>query len=111
MKNKIEQKLDDAFKEMDVKPYIFHFFDVTPFNAVTIASFHSSFREIMGFIEDAVDLPLLMFNPASYLITHLQGTHRIFGIAICDTRDLFNRQRGRIIAKGRLLKHLKEVTK
>jgi len=30
------------------------------------------------------------------------------GVAICDMRDGFNRERGRIIAKGRLLKHLKE---
>jgi hypothetical protein len=33
----------------------------------------------------------------------------IYGVTICDRRDTFNRQRGRIIAKGRLLKHLKEI--
>lgn len=34
-----------------------------------------------------------------------------YGISVCDKRDTFNRQRGRIIAKGRFLKYLKKKEK
>jgi hypothetical protein len=49
-------------------------------------------------------------TPATCLIETAQD-EGMYGIALCDIRDTFNRQRGRIIAKGRLLKHLKEVAK
>jgi hypothetical protein len=108
MKNKLEQKLDAEFKRMNVKPFIHHFIDTVPFSAITIVSFHSSWKEIAKYIHEECKPPLVYINQASYLLRNLAHNRHIYGVAICDRRDQFNRQRGRIIAKGRLLKHLKE---
>ena len=111
MKNKIEQKLDAEFKRMDVKPFIHHFINIPPFTAITVASFYSSWKEIADYIHEESKSPLSFINQASYLLRGLAHNQHIYGVAICDRRDTFNRQRGRIIAKGRLLKHLKEIKK
>lgn len=111
MKNKLEQKLDAEFKRMNVKPFIHHFIDTAPFSAITIVSFHSSWKEIARYIHEESKSPLVYINQASYLLRNLAHNRHIYGVAICDRRDQFNRQRGRIIAKGRLLKHLKLIEK
>lgn len=111
MKNTLERKLDAEFERMDVKPFIHHFINVPPFSAITIVSFHSSWREIADYLREDSKNPLSFINQASYLLRNLACNRHIYGIAICDRRDMFNRQRGRIIAKGRLLKHLKEMKK
>jgi hypothetical protein len=58
-----------------------------------------------------MNVNLVYINQASYLLRNLAHNRHIYGVAICDRRDQFNRQRGRIIAKGRLLKHLKLIEK
>lgn len=108
MKNKLEQKLDVKFKELDVKPFIHHFFEVSPFSAITIASFRVSWVEVASIIHEA-SWSISSHNRASSLIHNLAVDYYIYGVAVCDIRDTFNRQRGRIIAKGRLLKHFRRA--
>ena len=107
MKSKTEKKLDDEFKEMGVKPQIYHFIEnVKPFKAITILEYFSPSYTSARKKLDVARFHQYCRSPATELLDalHRQG---VFGIAICDMRDQFNRQRGRIIAKGRLLKHLK----
>lgn len=47
------------------------------------------------------------FDHACELLRRL-AKHDVKGVAICDMRDQFSRHRGRIIAKGRLLKSLEK---
>ncbi len=58
-------------------------------------------------IDIVLEREYVWMQPATRFIQGLKGTH-IYGVAICDKRDQFNRQRGRIIAKGRLLSHLQD---
>lgn len=117
MKNKLEQKLDVEFKRMNiVLPMIYHFRRrMGSLNAVTIAAYGLSWSDIKVEIIDIghhypLDVDVERYSCATYLLQGLRARH-IYGVAICDRRDQFNRQRGRIIAKGRLSKHLKEIAK
>lgn len=112
MKNKLEQKLDAEFKRMGVQPGVFHFLDhVSVFTAITIVDEISIWGSTRARLNTRLDRYFMEGEktPATYLIKSLRDIDGIYGVAICDKRDQFNRQRGRIIAKGRLLKHLKEV--
>ena len=116
MKNKLEQKLDRGFMQLEVKPCIFHFIaKYRPFTAVTIADNHKTIAEVTRCLDSALynldtDAQDMLFPASKYTINVLQA-YQIYGIALCSLQDQFNRQRGRIIAKGRLLKHLKEMNK
>lgn len=108
MKSKIEEQLDSEFEKMGVRPRVYHFTEnVEPFKAVTIVEYFSPSYTSARKKLDAARFHQYCRSPATKLFDALrrQGVH---GIAICDKRDQFNRQRGRIISKGRLLKHLKE---
>lgn len=114
MKNKLEQKLDAEFKRMGITFRVYHFrTEVAPFTSVTIVD------EIITWASARTKLNTRLSRyfmegektPATYLIKSLREIEGIYGIAICDGRDQFNGQRGRIIAKGRLWKHLKEIDK
>jgi len=111
-----ERKVDNAFKKFGVKPRIFHFISDTivyPYRAITIVTtakfttYEITLRFVTRSIEDT------RFEHKRSKTTSLK--HRLNansrGAAICDKRDYFSRQRGRIIAKGRLLKQLKEEEK
>jgi len=114
MINKIERGLDDAFKELRIEPRTYHFLkDVEPFTAITIVEDRLTWAGVRRELDKI--LPRLIktrwpFSPATRLFTKLRK-NALYGVAICDRRDTFNRQRGRIIAKGRLLKHLKKELK
>ena len=114
MKNKIEQKLDFALNQLKVTPRVYHFYDVKPFTAVTIVEDRLTWagirREMDLCSRDLTRVGGAFFSPATHLRKMLKRKD-ICGIAICDRRDRFNRQRGRIIAKGRFLKRLKEIKK
>ena len=114
MKNKIEQELDFALNQLKVTPRVYHFYDVKPFTAVTIVEdilmWNGTRREMDKCSCDLTRVGGAFFSPATHLREMLKRKG-IYGIAICDRRDRFNRQRGRIIAKGRFLKHLKEIEK
>lgn len=117
MKSKTEIKLDKEFERLKVKPHIYHFTKgVAPFVAITIAEDYQpagskrGWNSTRGAIDNVFKREYLWMQkccPATRFIQGLALMH-IYGVAVCDKRDQFNRQRGRIIAKGRLLKHLKE---
>lgn len=112
MKSKLEARID---AEIGMEVYVYHFHDHTrsnprriwAFNGITIATPDPG----RTFIEDIVlgeqRACGIYYNAASDV---LKGLHArgICGAAICDWRDQFSRKRGRIIAKGRLLKYVKE---
>jgi len=111
MKNKLEQNIDAQFEQMALDVHIFHIFNLEmPFNAITIAD------ESINSWERASELIDIVLTRTKRGYTKTPATRflkcardgNIYGVAICDKRDQFNRQRGRIIAKGRLLKHLKQ---
>jgi len=113
MKRKIEKKLDEEFDKLGGKMRIFHFTeDVAPFSGITLcnnweSSSWDSMRETLDIVFSRELLWMTYCCPATRIIQGLRLYH-IYGVAICDKRDPFNRQRGRVIAKGRLLKHIKE---
>ena len=112
MKNELEQKLDREFERLKVEPKIFHFVNtIIPSTTITIAderlTWFGAQRVIVKAHSDGASKHLFFF-PATQLLDTLRK-QGIYGVAICDRRDTFNRQRGRIIAKGRLLKHLKGI--
>jgi hypothetical protein len=121
MKNKLEQKLDSSLKRLKITPRVYHYLnDVEPFSAVTIVEDRLTWAGVRREIDDAyhgswcVPREAVPFDtktsPATRLLDRLKEKD-IYGVTICDRRDTFNRQRGRIIAKGRLLKHLEEISK
>lgn len=101
-----EKALDREFGKMGVKPRVYHFRDVSPFNCVTVVTEDTkhSWKEIAGWIWKYTATG---FNPATHLLEKLVKLKGIHGIAICDRRDQFDRQEGRTRAKRRLLRHLK----
>lgn len=101
-----EKELDKEFKKIGVKPRIYHFRDVYPFNCVTIAieDTRYNWKDLSESIWKFTDVH--GFNPATHLLERLREFKDIYGVAICDRRDQYNRQEGRNRAKGRLLGHL-----
>ena len=113
MKSKLEKQLDTEFEKMEIRPRVYHFTkDVVPFVSVTIASVNIRTKNgAKNLIRKAISISTRhsFFQPATHVLEYLNEPCGEYGIAICNYRDQFNRQRGRIISKGRLLKHLKEV--
>ena len=113
MKKKLEEKLDMEFARLDVKPYVYHFIDTyILITAITIVTFKSK-QEVKAILDHirynmGIAAHDMLFPVSKYTVKTLHDNH-IYGIALCSLQDQFNRQRGRIIAKGRLLKHLKEI--
>jgi len=108
MKKKDERIADFGLKQLGVTPHIYHFeHRVEPFTAITIADNIMSWVTVRGAIDDILStiLPCILQEKATRLREELEQWG-IYGVSICDSRDGFNRQRGRTIAKGRLLKHL-----
>jgi hypothetical protein len=111
MKNKLEQKLDAESERISVSLMIYHFRkDVGPFTSITIVTNSVRSWNRMRELLDQYIFGFTPIPPASEALKVLRKLG-IYGVTICDRCDTFNRQRGRIIAKGRLLKHLKEMKK
>lgn len=114
MKKKDERMADEGLAKFLVKPKIYHYaINVNPFTAITIAAHGFSWDIGRKRIEEAlIELWKHKDNPApaTKTLRHLRA-EGIYGVAICDYGDRFNSRRGRTIAKGRLLKHLKEMEK
>lgn len=110
MRKKDEQKADAGLSMFLVKPKIYHYtFNVLPFTAITIAAHGFSWDIGRQRIDEAL-LELWNHEPAPATRTlRLLRANNIHGVAICDYGDQFNARRGRTIAKGRLLKHLKHI--
>ena len=112
MKSKIEKKLDGEFEKFGVKPKIYHFtvddIPCLPFKAVSVITIDGrSWKRLYEIIEESSRFLLKCTHSyATEMISMLQEKN-IYGVAICDPRDQFNRKYGRIKAKGRLLQYLK----
>ena len=105
----LEEELDKEFKKMDIKLRVYHFRDVTPFNAITVVTDDDSlsWNDIAGYIHDC-SKPCMKYlhNHATCLLQNLVCCD-IYGVSICDKHDQFSHQEGRNWAKRRLLRHLK----
>lgn len=111
MKKNDEIEADYGLKQLGITPRIYVFEkNVEPFNAITIAEDRLTWAGVRRELDRI--LPHVRFYPHERAIRLRRELHRkdIYGIAICDPREPnLNRRRGRTIAKGRLLKHLKKI--
>lgn len=123
MKSMLEQKIDKALEELGVRPYMYHIRAygegyqrriLGSFNAITIADVQYQTtanveHDVCEVMEDLANARMVYgnsINPATWVMDELRAFD-YYGVAICDNRDNFSRKRGRIIAKGRLLKYLR----
>lgn len=114
-RSKREQVLDAQFACMGIKPKVYHFTEnVEPFHAITIATKNETKQEM----EKRLNVYLVFanvqkHNKATYVLLQLNNSkvYDASGVAICDKRDVFNKSRGRMIAKGRLMQHILEEEK
>ena len=114
MKSKLEDRIDKELERMNVSTRLYHITDVVGMaRAITIAvdgswkgiDVPALVLQVVEYCRNQNDLLGFRFFPRLTAQLHAEG---LSGISICDRRDAFSRKRGRIIAKGRLLKHLKE---
>lgn len=110
MKRKDERMADAGLAKFLVKPKIYHYtFNVSHFTAITLAAHGFSWDIGRQGIDEAL---IKVWNqnepaPATRTLRHLRA-EGIYGVTICDYGDQFDSRRGRTIAKGRLLKHLRQ---
>ena len=111
MKSKDEIEVDNEFDKLGIKPRVYHFTKpIFTFNAITIVTNdkNKSWKSIAEDIRKSLeDISRYEFNQSTEFLIEM-AIRDYYGIAICNKRDTFNRQRGRTIAKGRLLKHIKK---
>ena len=110
MKKKDERMADLGLERLGIIPRIYHFVkDVGPFSAVTIAedmlTWEGARRELDKVLK--YHISKCLYNPAPLLIEKLRKKG-VYGVAVGYKHDSLNRPLGRTIAKGRLLKHLKQ---
>jgi hypothetical protein len=111
MKNKLEQKLDAELGRMGVKIHTYHLRShVWPFTGVTIIIADREWTYMTVKIMMQKEISMYTLNTATETKKNLNAMG-IYGVALCNIRDQYSKKRGRIIAKGRLLKHLKEMMK
>ena len=110
MKTKLEARLDREFERRYMRPWVYYVFDmpmfVPMFKCVTIVT--QTRQDARKLDKDVWKIAMRCDGedrPAKKLRAHLAKSG-FYGIAICDIRDVFSRKRGRVIAKGRLLKHI-----
>lgn len=107
LNKEIENQMDREFKKFKVKPHVYHFKDVPSFQGVTVVTaMPAHWDNIASIISDSQQ-SYHLFNSATYLLQNLAAVHDLYGVAICDKRDTFSRQEGRLRAKRRLLRYLK----
>jgi hypothetical protein len=115
MKSKLEARID---AELGVEVYVYHFHDhsrreggnphrIWAFGGITIATPNMGRTFVEDIVLEEQRVCGIYHNAASDMLKGLHASD-IHGVAICDWRDQFSRKRGRVIAKGRLLKYLKE---
>jgi hypothetical protein len=119
----LEQKVDKELADLGIKPYVYH---IRAYGEGSHRRILGSFNQItivdprkmptadvecdVGVLIERLANERMMYgnkvHPATWMMKELIGMG-YYGVAICDRRDNFSRKRGRIIAKGRLLKHLR----
>ena len=108
-----EKSLDKEFEKMGVKLYTYHItnndLDLTVFSGITIVSDERHRKhKLVEMIDSINDDGMFTVTPATYMLKALADRDFV-GVAICDSRDDFNRPHGRRNAKIRLVKHLKHI--
>ena len=108
-----EAYLDEEFRLMRVEPYITHikFLQESRYSVVTVAAecpmpypdVERGFGRIIFDYQHEVKRRL---DIGRYIIDAYSSCG--CGVALCHWKDQFDRQRGRVIAKGRLLKVLRQ---
>lgn len=108
----LEEYLDEEFRIMGVTPHITHIKlpQESYYIAVTVASrYHVPYPDQvrwLGRVFAEAPRAKMKSNLGTFILNaYAEGG---FGVALCHYLDSFNRQRGRIIAKGRLLKVLRK---
>ena len=115
----LEARLDREFKTMNAKVYVYHIRDgVKMFGGLTITTEikqdMAALSQMIWELSHKCEIGALFTNPpnridapATWMRKELakRGYH---GVALCAYRDQFSRKRGRIIAKGRLLKAIRQ---
>ncbi len=120
--NQLEQKIDKELEGLGIHVYTYHIRAygegsqrklLRSFNSITIADVKYQLtadveHDVGVAIEDLISERMArgLIHPAKFMMDELRA-FGYYGVAICDRRDNFSRKRGRIIAKGRLLKHLR----
>jgi hypothetical protein len=115
----LEERIDMEFKHRGVKPYVYHFKDhswkeggnphrIWAFSGITIATYNPDRAVVEAMVLEEQRNCGIFYGAAKDTLVGLRK-RGIYGISICDSRDQFSRKRGRIIAKGRLFKHLKAM--
>lgn len=111
MESKDEIVVDKEFDTLGIKLRVYHFTKpIFSFNAITIVTNDETktWKSIAEDIRECLKhIAKYEFNKSTELLYEM-GERDYHGIAVCDKRDNFNRQRGRTIAKGKLLKFLKK---
>lgn len=119
-KSRRERALDEQFERMNVKPQVYHFLNIGSFKAVTVAQiplrgqegwggYIYDYQTIRERIQKYPSCECASSYPLMSLLCMLKKMN-IYGVAICNKDDVFNKYYGRMKAKGRLLQHiLKEV--
>jgi hypothetical protein len=128
-KNKKGDYLERAFKKLGVKPVVYHFREVLPFEGITVAIVkqkrNTVAKEIMGSFlkavrdraitiardEDAIKRLMTEYSDETSeppygdasCVKYIMERNGIPGISICDKGDQFNRKHGVDAAKGRLI--------
>ena len=105
--NKLEARLDREFESMNIRPHIHHIKLINDayFNVVTIAaphqiSYDDAVEQLATIVGDCCEA-----RRTDYGRFLIDAFNKIgWGVALCHHSDQFSRKRGRIIAKGRLLK-------
>ena len=111
MKSKLEEDLDKEFEKLGMKLRVYHYTEpYLSFNAITVVT-NDKNTDWISIAEDIQkslkQITEKEFNHSTELLNEMVKRD-YYGIAICNKRDTFSRQRGRVISKGRLLKHIKE---
>ena len=109
-----ERRLDAEFEQLGFQPHVVHLMAVRPFRGITFA-FNPNYPYEEIFATQLLKTTLGTIRNREILhwqtryvlqqITYFTNS----GIAICDPRDNFSRLKGRVIAKGRLLKWLRQA--
>jgi len=108
-----EKRLDAEFEQLGVTPQVVHMMAVRPFRAVTFAFNPSQPNEkvvttyMLKMMLDTIRNREIMHWWARYVLQEIDY-FTCSGIAICDPRDKFDDLKGSVIAKGRLLKRLRQ---
>jgi hypothetical protein len=105
----LEEYLDEEFRIVGATPHITHIKlpQESYYTVVTVASrYHISYPDQVRWLGMVfADARVKKSNLGTFVLNaYVEGG---FGVALCHYLDSFNRQRGRIIAKGRLLKALR----